>query len=290
MNDLNLINERHQNEVNKITNDFNLKISQFEINKIKELSELETELANIKREKSTRSIQKIGSELETWCEEEFKNASLYGFKNSSFIKDTEIIDSTKGDYVFKVFSQSDKNIIITSAMLEMKSESTAGKTKQKNSDHYKKLDDDRKKKRLEYAILVSELEYHNETDAPIFLVPDYEKMFVVRPPFFLTLLGIIETIGLKYEEIISKEVKKEITFKEARLILDEFNSFKDDIIDMQIRLINNKLIEIQSSADSIISHANKIIDANNVITNTHLRTIINKITNFNITKNIIEKI
>lgn len=138
---------------------------------------------------------------------------FYGFKIFIFIKDNLVIKiegdfkGIKGDYIFKVFNNEFYDILLISVMIEMKSEVLEFENKKKNLDYYKKLDDDRNKKKLEYVILVSELEYNYELDVFIFFVLGYEKMYVVRFYFFIILLGILEFIGMKYVDII---INKEI--------------------------------------------------------------------------------
>ena len=91
----------------------------------------------------------------------------------------------------------------------MKNENPESKTKKKNADYYKKLDSDRTKKNCEYALLVSELEMDKFNDAPIVKVTDYPKMYMVRPPYFIAFLSIIESLGKKYKDLLEK-VNKEI--------------------------------------------------------------------------------
>ena len=65
-----------------------------------------------------------------------------------------------------------------------------------------KLDKDRIKKGCEYALLVSELEWNSDNDVPIKKVPEYEKMYVVRPQYFITFLSIVYSFGMKYKDLL----------------------------------------------------------------------------------------
>ena len=96
-----------------------------------------------------------------------------------------------GDYIFKVYASSShkENELLTSVACEMKNESPNSTNKKKNSDHFLKLDKDRKKKGCEYALLISELEWDQANDVPIRKVVGYEKMYVVRPQYFITFLS-----------------------------------------------------------------------------------------------------
>ncbi|WP_429982563.1 DUF2130 domain-containing protein, partial [Mycoplasmopsis bovis] len=97
-------------------------------------------------------------------------------------------------------------------------------------------DSDREKNQLDYALLVSELEYQN-SNWLVYRVPEYKNMFVVRPMYFVNMLGVLETIALKYKEITLDKQFKEIIFIEKQKILDEFNDFKDSILDTTLKYI-----------------------------------------------------
>jgi len=238
----------------------------------------------------TATGKTLGENLENWCYEQYKNVSLFGFKTSTFEKDNVVVRSegdtkgTKGDYIFKVYNDSNHSILLTSAMVEMKSEALESENKKKNADHYKKLHEDRVKKNLEYAILVSELEYNVESDAPIFVVDQYEKMYVVRPQFFVTLLGIIESIGLKYADIITEKETERIEFKESLEILEAFEAFKEEILNNSIRHIGTQMENIRKRTETIISSADAIKESTRIVLDTHLNTIKSKIESFSIRK------
>ncbi|MDY0277725.1 MAG: DUF2130 domain-containing protein [Acholeplasma sp.] len=287
--------QQKDNEINVLKEKIDTKIAEHKLelteteNLLKEaIADKTRELEQIKREKSSRNVKTIGEELENWCNEQFKSVKLFGFKTSTWEKDNTPIKSanetkgTKGDYIFRVYNNDEQNIELVSAMCEMKSESLESENKKKNSDHFKKLDEDRNKKNLQYAILVSELEYNVETDAPIFVVPEYEKMYVVRPNYFITLLGIIESIGLKYSELITQKTLEKINFKDSQMILDEFEEFKENLLRNSIKNINKNLDDIKVKANKIIGEANEIIGFADIIINSHLNTVRNKIEGFSI--------
>ncbi len=262
--------------------------------KLKDLTQAvhvkDKELETLRREWGSRNVKNIGENLENWCYEQYKNVSLFGFKTSTFEKDNVVVRSegdtkgTKGDYIFKVYNDSNHSILLTSAMVEMKSEALESENKKKNADHYKKLHEDRVKKNLEYAILVSELEYNVESDAPIFVVDQYEKMYVVRPQFFVTLLGIIESIGLKYADIITEKEAERIEFKESLEILEAFEAFKEEILNNSIRHIGTQMENIRKRTETIISSADAIKESTRIVLDTHLNTIKSKIESFSIRK------
>lgn len=247
---------------------------------------LKTENEQLARERNTRNVKKIGENLEKWCLEKYLEINAFAFNSSTFEKDNEAIKDepegkgTKGDYIFKVYADANHELLLTSAMCEMKSEALESDNKKRNSDHYAKLDRDRNKKGLEYAILISELEYNQESDAPLFRVPDYEKMYVVRPAYFITLLGIIESIGMKYADLLKARQLEKISFKESEQILADFEAFKENIINNSLRHIATQLDDIKKRAQSIIGDGNAILGAVNLIVDTHLETVKNKINGF----------
>ncbi|WFQ90857.1 hypothetical protein MFERI13461_00282 [Mycoplasma feriruminatoris] len=276
--ELDNINLKHKNELNELTNTKNNKIN-----------ELVKDLEFIKREKLTKNIKLIGEELENYCLNQFNQASTFAFKTSTLIKDNMIVKNedelkgTKGDFIFKVYAEEEKQNLLLSVMCEMKSEQLNSHNKKKNSDHYKKLDDDRNKKNLDYALLVSELE-SDSNDSLIYRVNEYKDMFVIRPMYFISFLGVLETIALKYKDLKLNRLQQEIMFKEKQDILDEFEEFKNNLLDNALKHIDTKVNEINKSAETIKKEANKILEATELVINKHLNTVKNKINGFKIEK------
>jgi hypothetical protein len=156
--------------------------------------------------------------------------------------------------------------------------------KKKNADHYEKLDKDRIKKNCEYALLISELEWESTNDAPIRKVFGYDKMYMVRPQYFIVFLNIVTALGLKYKDIIKDYNFEKEQFKDSQDILEEFEQMKSENLDRSIEYIRTKVEEIVKSAESIKKEADKITEATRVVLNTHLQTVINKINQFSIKK------
>ncbi|WFQ95858.1 hypothetical protein MFERI15568_00282 [Mycoplasma feriruminatoris] len=276
--ELDNINLKHKNELNELTN-----------TKDNKINELVKDLEFIKREKLTKNIKLIGEELENYCLNQFNQASTFAFKTSTLIKDNMIVKNedelkgTKGDFIFKVYAEEEKQNLLLSVMCEMKSEQLNSHNKKKNSDHYKKLDDDRNKKNLDYALLVSELE-SDSNDSLIYRVNEYKDMFVIRPMYFISFLGVLETIALKYKDLKLNRLQQEIMFKEKQDILDEFEEFKNNLLDNALKHIDTKVNEINKSAETIKKEANKILETTELVINKHLNTVRNKINNFKIEK------
>lgn len=260
------------------------------------INEKDKEISNLKLQKSHKNVKLIGEELENWCNNEYQNYSICGFENCTWEKDNKAIKDetgvgTKADYIFKVYASNEyiDDNLLTSVTCEMKNEDPTSKNKKKNEDHYKKLDQDRKKKNCEYALLISELEWNTDNDAPIRKVNEYDKMYMVRPQYFITFLSIIESLGKKYQNLILAKEEEKKMFKESTEIIDEFDKFKDTLINKFIERINKEVGEINKQANSIKDSADKILASTSKVVDNYLSDSKRKIENFDITK-IIKKI
>ncbi len=178
----------HQNEKNKI--DWEKETDKKLSKKDDAIKELREELERAKDFKAKLSTKLIGEDLEQHCEIEFNRLRSTAFRNATFEKDNDIKQGSKGDYIYRDFT--DDGIEYISIMFEMKNEADETKTKHKNSDFFDKLDKDRNKKECEFAVLVSTLEAENELYSGITDVSyKYNKMFVVRPQFFIPIISLL---------------------------------------------------------------------------------------------------
>jgi hypothetical protein len=166
--------------------------------------------------KQKRNIKIIGEELEQFCFNEFNkirqyfgstSKNIYFDKDNQSIKEDDDVKGTKGDFIYKEVDDN-KNEVLT-IMFEMKSEAADSVNKKKNADHFKKLDNDRRKKGLEYAVLVSELEIENEYYDAIVPIYEYEKMYVVRPANFTAIINLLrdKAVSLMSERYAVIEAK-----------------------------------------------------------------------------------
>lgn len=267
---------------------------QFELDKQEEINKITAEkdkiINDLTRSKFGTNVKRIGERLEHWCENEFEEHSMNGFVNCTFEKDNVSIKEdgetkgTKADYIFKVFCDEEKSMELASVACEMKSEDPNSTNKRKNSDHYKKLDADRKKKNCEYALLVSELEWNDDNDVPIRKVKDYDKMYVVRPQYFITFLNIIASLANKYQSVLLEKKKEKELFKETDEILKSFDEMRNAILDKQIARLTKEIDEVKKQCGYITSAVEKINGSVNKITDSIIEDIKNKIENFNIVK------
>ena len=196
------------------------------------LKEKDEVIALYKDMKAKLSTKMVGESLEKHCENEFENLRALGFQNAYFGKDNEVVDGSKGDYIFKDFTKSGTEYV--SIMFEMKNESDTTATKKRNEDFFKELDKDRKAKGCEYAILVSLLEQDNELyNAGIVDVSHkYPKMYVIRPQFFIPMITLLKNTAAN-----SMEVKDQLAEYQAQNI--DFVHFEENIDAFKSRFGNN---------------------------------------------------
>ncbi|MEY4594845.1 MAG: hypothetical protein RIQ47_1255, partial [Bacteroidota bacterium] len=165
--------------------------------------------------------------LEQHCANEFNKLRPTAFPAVYFEKDNTTSDGTKGDYIYRETDPEGNEVI--SIMFEMKNEADEGNNKKKNEDFLKKLDEDRTKKKCEYAVLVTLLEADNDlfNSGIVDFSYRYPKMYVIRPQFFIPMITVLRNAALnsmkyKAELQLVKNQNIDITNFE-----DQLNEFKD---------------------------------------------------------------
>ena len=183
--------------------------SQYEI----QLKAKEEEVQFYKDFKAKQSTKMIGESLERYCEDEFNKIRATGFQNAYFEKDNDASSGTKGDYIFRECDED--GIEIVSIMFEMKNEADETASKHKNENFFEKLDKDRKEKKCEYAVLVSMLESDSEyyNTGIVDVSHRFEKMYVIRPQFFIPLITMLKNASMK-----ALEAKRELALVQAQNI------------------------------------------------------------------------
>ena len=178
------------------------KESQLALSSVRSDYEVQLKAANeqvefYKNFKAQQSTKAIGESLEIYAETEFNKVRALAFPRAKFGKDNEISASgSKGDFIFRDFDETGLEFI--SIMFEMKNEADTTKTKHKNADFLKELDKDRREKKCEYAVLVTMLEADNDyyNTGIVDVSHEYEKMYVIRPQFFIQLIGLLRNAAL----------------------------------------------------------------------------------------------
>lgn len=168
------------------------------------------------------STKMIGETLEAHCSNVFNGQMRPMFPNAYFEKDNDASGGSKGDFIFRDYEDGTEYISI---MFEMKNEADTTATKHKNEDFFKKLDDDRRAKGCEYAVLVSLLEQDNElyNNGIVDVSYKYPKMYVIRPQFFMPIITLLvnaskKSLEYKKELAIAKSQSLDITNFEEKLL------------------------------------------------------------------------
>ena len=261
---------RIKNEMQKKVDDLqaaaDLYAKQTELN-IKQLNDEHRILLDAKQKevefykdlKTRMSTKMIGETLEQHCSTLFEQNLRPMMPNAYFEKDNDASNGSKGDFIFRDFANGEEYVSI---MFEMKNEADTTATKHKNEHFFDKLDDDRKKKGCEYAVLVSMLEPDSELyNAGIVDVSHrHEKMFVVRPQCFIPIINLLVKANQKSIEVqrqlaIAKSQSLDVTNFENKL-----NDFKEKF-SYNYRLASKHFQTAIDEIDESIKQLQKIKDA-----------------------------
>lgn len=232
-------------------------------NNIKETYEIQLkkkqeEVDYYKDLKTRMSTKMVGETLEIHCSTEF-NRMRPLFPNAYFEKDNDASGGSKGDFIFRDYEDGFEYISI---MFEMKNEMDQTATKHKNEDFLKKLDEDRRAKKCEFAVLVSLLEPESElyNTGIVDMSHRYPKMYVIRPQFFLPLITLLvqtskKSIEYQRQLAIARSQSVDVTNFESRL-----NDFKEKFAN-NYRLASEKFKTAIDEIDKSITHLQKIKEA-----------------------------
>ena len=217
------------------------------------------------------STKMIGETLEQHCSNVFNGQMRPMVPNAYFEKDNDSVDHTKGDFIFR---DSEDGTEYISIMFEMKNEADATEKKHKNEDFFKKLDEDRKKKGCEYAVLVSLLEQDNDlyNNGIVDVSYKYPKMYVIRPQFFMPIITLLvnaskKSLEYKKELAIAKSQSVDITNFENKLIefKDKFGRnyrLASEKFQTAIDQIDKSIAALQKTKDALLSSENNLRLAN----------------------------
>lgn len=219
----------------------------------------EEQIAFYRDMKAKQSTKMLGETLEEHCAIEFEQSLRPHMPEVYFDKDNTVAEGTKGDFIFRDFVGGVEYISI---MFEMKNEANESRTKKKNVDFLDKLDKDRRKKGCEYAILVSTLESDNElyNQGIVNMSHRYEKMYVVRPQFFIPIITLLS-------QAAKKNVEYKMELEAARRQSIDITDFEDKLADFKdkfgknYRLASEKFHAAISEIDKSIDHLQKIKSA-----------------------------
>ena len=255
-----------ETELMKLRNDQQLAASQalMRVQNIKEQYEqklrmAEEQVAYYKDLKTHMSTKMVGETLEIHCSTLFNQNLRPLMPSAYFEKDNDASGGSKGDFIFRDSVDGQEYVSI---MFEMKNEMDETASKHKNEDFFAKLDKDRREKGCEYAVLVSMLEPENElyNGGIVDVSHRFEKMYVIRPQFFIPLITMLvqankKTIELQHQLAVAKSQSIDVTNFE-----NELEDFKDKF-GRNYRLASDKFKTAIEEIDKSITHLQKIREA-----------------------------
>ena len=208
--------------------------------------------------KTRMSTKMVGETLEQHCSIEFEQYIRPMMPNAYFDKDNDAADGTTGDFIFR---DSEDGTEYISIMFEMKNEMDTTATKHKNDDFLKKLDEDRRKKGCEFAVLVSLLEADNDlyNNGIVNKSHLYPKMYVIRPQFFVPFINLLVQASRK-----SLEYKKQLALAQSKEV--DVTNFEQKIEDFKSKfgrhyqLASNKFEAAIKDIDATIAKLQKVRD------------------------------
>ena len=235
------------------------------VNTLKEQYETKLKMAQeqvdyYKDLKTKMSTKMIGETLEVHCSTQYNQMMRSMLPHAYFEKDNDASGGSKGDFIFRDFAPDGTEYI--SIMFEMKNEADETATKHKNEDFFKKLDADRRAKNCEFAVLVSLLEPDNElyNSGIVDVSYRYDKMYVIRPQFFLPIISLLVQTSKK-----SLEYKQQLAIAKSQSI--DVTNFENQLLDFRdkfgrnYRLASEKFQTAIEEIDKSIQHLQKIKDA-----------------------------
>lgn len=228
--------------------DFNgkIRIAQEEIDRLKEF----------KRSQSTKDV---GESLEQYCHDQYEANLRPILPKAYFEKDNEVVGGTKGDFIFRDYA--DDGTEYVSIMFEMKNEADESEAKNKKTNEYylSRLDENRTKKKCDYAVLVSMLEQDSAlyNRGIVDVSHKYPKMYVVRPQFFLPVLTLLmnaekRNISIRQQLATVEKDNQEFTYFENNLrrLKDLFEKHHKDA--------SNNFSKVKDAVDGAIMELQKI--------------------------------
>ena len=210
--------------------------------------------------KTKMSTKMIGETLEIHCSTQFNQMMRPMMPHAYFEKDNDASGGSKGDFIFRDYGVDGTEYV--SIMFEMKNEADETATKHKNEDFFKKLDADRRVKNCEFAVLVSLLEPDNElyNGGIVDVSYRYDKMYVIRPQFFLPIISLLVQTSKK-----SLEYKQQLAIAKSQSI--DVTNFENQLLDFRdkfgrnYRLASEKFQTAIDEIDKSIQHLQKIKEA-----------------------------
>ena len=226
--------QRKDSQIQQLKSDADLEKSQAQIRESELIKrhqhelQAKQELVEYYKDLKTRmSTKMVGETLEIHCSTLFNQLLRPVMPFAYFEKDNDTTDGTKGDFIFR---DSEGGTEYVSIMFEMKNEMDTTATKHKNEDFLKKLDEDRRKKNCEFAVLVSLLEPESElyNGGIVDMSHRYTKMYVIRPQFFIPLITLLVQTSKK-----SLEYKRQLLLAQSKEV--DVTNFENKLLDFKTK-------------------------------------------------------
>ena len=246
-----------------------------------QLQEKQIQIDYYKDLKTRLTTKMVGETLEKHCSTLFDTTIRTLLPKAYFEKDNEVREGTKGDYIFRDY---DDDFEYISIMFDMKNENDTTTTKHKNEDFLKKLDEDRRKKNCEYAVLVSLLELDNDTynTGIVDMSHRYEKMYVIRPQFFIPIITLLvqaakKSLEYKRKLVIAQSKEVDVTNFENKL-----NEFREQF-GKNVKNAHDRFHDAIAAIDKSIANLQKVKE-NLLKSDDHLRLANGKVDDLTIRK------
>jgi hypothetical protein len=276
-------------QIANLTNEVQNKLNEAQIreNTLREQHKAEMKIANEQIEfyrdlKSKMSTKMVGETLEEHCSTTFEMSLRPHMPSAQFGKDTVAVDGTKGDFIYRNFDGETEYISI---MFEMKNEADDTTTKHKNAEFFKKLDEDRRKKKCEYAVLVSTLEADSElyNGGIVDVSHLYEKMYVIRPQFFVPIITLLtqaaqKNIEYQRELVVARSQSIDVTNFEKKL--EDYKSnvaYNVNLAHKQyeeaIQAIDKSIEDLKKTKEKLMASGNNLRIANDKAVEMTIRSL-----------------
>ena len=226
--------QRKDSQIQQLQADAELEKSQAQIRESElikrhqhELQMKQEQVEYYKDLKTRMSTKMVGETLEIHCSTLFNQLLRPVMPFAYFEKDNDATDGTKGDFIFR---DSEDGMEYVSIMFEMKNEMDTTATRHKNEDFLKKLDEDRRKKNCEFAVLVTLLEPDSElyNGGIVDMSHRYPKMYVIRPQFFIPLITLLVQTSKK-----SLDYKRQLLLAQSKEV--DVTNFENKLMDFKTR-------------------------------------------------------
>ena len=238
-----------------------------------QIQDAQDEIERLRDLRSRQSTKMVGESLEQHCQIEFNKIRATAFPHAYFEKDNDASEGTKGDFIYR---EEVDGVELLSIMFEMKNEADDSDPKnQKTNEHFfAKLDADRRKKKCEYAVLVSLLEPESElyNTGIVDVSYRYPKMYVIRPQFFIPMITVLRNAALNAADArreLAEVRKQNIDITDFE---DKMEAFKDGFsknfqsatkrFDTAIDEIDKTIQHLQKVKDNLTASQNQLRLAN----------------------------